>query len=110
MPASLVSDFPVLIIAARAEDDSAIARSVVEIIGELDGRTLAVQIVPYPPGIPILMPGERFGKDTRAVGDYLLGLEEFDRRFAGFEHDTHGVEVRTDKNGRRHYVLYCLTS
>ena len=77
---------------------------------ELEGRTLAVQIVPYPPGIPILMPGERFGRDTRAVGDYLLGLEEFDRRFPGFEHDTHGVEVRTDENGRRHYVLYCLTS
>lgn len=77
---------------------------------ELEGRKLAVQVVPYPPGIPILMPGERFSKDTRAVGDYLLGLEQFDRRFPGFEHDTHGVEVRTDENGRRHYVLYCLTS
>ena len=75
---------------------------------ELEGRILAVQVVPYPPGIPILMPGERFGKSTRAVGDYLLGLEEFDRRFPGFEHDTHGVEIRTDENGHRHYVLYCL--
>ena len=45
---------------------------------KLEGRILAVQVVPYPPGIPLLMPGERFGKDTRAVGDFLLGLEAFD--------------------------------
>ena len=75
---------------------------------QLEGRTLAVQVVPYPPGIPILMPGERFGESTRAVGDYLLGLEAFDRRFPGFEHDTHGVEVETDENGLATYVLYCL--
>jgi len=75
---------------------------------ELEGRTLAVQIVPYPPGIPILMPGERFGKDTRAVGDYLLGLEAFDQHFPGFEHHTHGVEATSDASGRRTYMLYCL--
>ena len=75
---------------------------------ELEGRTLAVQVVPYPPGIPLLMPGERFGKATRAVGDYLLGLEAFDQRFPGFGHHTHGVEVKADKDGRAYYALYCL--
>ncbi|HTO69749.1 MAG TPA: Orn/Lys/Arg decarboxylase N-terminal domain-containing protein [Myxococcota bacterium] len=75
---------------------------------KLEGRTLAVQVVPYPPGIPLLMPGERFGPATRAVGDFLLGLEAFDARFPGFGHDTHGVEVKTDKDGRPYYALYCL--
>jgi arginine decarboxylase len=75
---------------------------------ELEGRILAVQVVPYPPGIPLLMPGERFGKDTRAVGDFLLGLEAFDAAFPGFGHDTHGVEVKTDESGRPYYALYCL--
>jgi arginine decarboxylase len=65
-------------------------------------------VVPYPPGIPLLMPGERFGKDTRAVGDFLLGLEAFDAAFPGFGHDTHGVEVKTDESGRPYYALYCL--
>jgi arginine/lysine/ornithine decarboxylase len=74
----------------------------------LEGRILAVQVVPYPPGIPLLMPGERFGKETRAVGDFLLGLETFDAAFPGFGHDTHGVEVKTDENGRPYYALYCL--
>ena len=77
---------------------------------ELEGRILAVQVVPYPPGIPLLMPGERFGKDTRAVGDFLLGLEAFDASFPGFGHDTHGVEVKTDEEGRPYYALYCLRS
>jgi arginine/lysine/ornithine decarboxylase len=42
------------------------------------------------------------------VGDYLLGLEAFDRRFPGFGHDTHGVEVKADAAGRAYYALYCL--
>jgi arginine/lysine/ornithine decarboxylase len=75
---------------------------------KLEGRVLAVQVVPYPPGIPLLMPGERFGEATRAVGHFLLGLEAFDARFPGFGHDIHGVEVRTDKDGRPYYALYCL--
>jgi arginine decarboxylase len=75
---------------------------------QLEGRILAVQVVPYPPGIPILMPGERFGEKTRGVGDYLLGLEAFDAKFPGFGHDTHGVEVKHDASGRAYYALYCI--
>jgi len=75
---------------------------------DLSGRTLAVQVVPYPPGIPLLMPGERFDESSRAVGDYLIGLEAFDGRFPGFEHHTHGVEVERDAKGKPYYVLYCL--
>jgi arginine decarboxylase len=74
----------------------------------LQGRTLAVQVVPYPPGIPLLMPGERFGEKTRAVGDFLLGLESFDANFPGFGHHIHGVEVKSDRAGRPCYALYCL--
>jgi arginine/lysine/ornithine decarboxylase len=77
---------------------------------KLEGRVLAVQVVPYPPGIPLLMPGERFGGATRAVGDFLLGLEAFDARFPGFEHAIHGVEVKTDGSGHPYYSLYCLRS
>jgi arginine decarboxylase len=75
---------------------------------DLEGRTLAVQVVPYPPGIPLLMPGERFGESTRAVGDFLTGLEAFDAQFPGFEHDIHGVEVERNDSGHPYYSLYCL--
>jgi arginine decarboxylase len=75
---------------------------------QLQGRICAVQVVPYPPGIPLLMPGERFDEKTRGVGDFLLGLEAFDANFPGFGHHIHGVEVKTDENNRPYYALYCL--
>ena len=57
------------------------------------GRTLATGIVPYPPGIPLIMPGENAGElDGPALG-YLKALEAYDRSFPGFGHDNHGVEV-----------------
>ncbi|WP_375691859.1 Orn/Lys/Arg decarboxylase N-terminal domain-containing protein [Pseudooceanicola sp. LIPI14-2-Ac024] len=59
----------------------------------LAGRTVATGVVPYPPGIPLLMPGERAGDSDGAVIGYLRSLQEFDKAFPGFEHDTHGVEA-----------------
>ncbi len=62
-------------------------------LDEMAGRTVATGVVPYPPGIPLLMPGENAGPADGAVLGYLKALEAFDRRFPGFGHDTHGVEV-----------------
>ncbi|MFV3303725.1 Orn/Lys/Arg decarboxylase N-terminal domain-containing protein [Pseudomonas sp. NY15181] len=60
---------------------------------EMSGRTVATGVVPYPPGIPLLMPGENAGLAAGPVLGYLKALEAFDRRFPGFGHDTHGVEI-----------------
>ncbi len=70
---------------------------------ELAGRTIATGIVPYPPGIPLLMPGEAAGRKDGPVLGYLGALEAFDRQFPGFTHDIHGVEV---EDGR--YYALCL--
>jgi arginine/lysine/ornithine decarboxylase len=61
-------------------------------LDELAGRTLATGIVPYPPGIPLLMPGETAGKKDSSAVLYLQALECFDRNFPGFTHDIHGIE------------------
>jgi arginine decarboxylase len=66
-------------------------------------RTLATGVVPYPPGIPMLMPGENAGDENSAYINYLRALQAWDRRFAGFSHETHGVE---NKDGT--YYVYCL--
>jgi arginine decarboxylase len=73
-------------------------------IDELMGRTLAVMVVPYPPGIPVIMPGERLTKDTKSIQDYLLYAREFDRKFPGFETDIHGLRFEGSGHGRRHLV------
>ncbi|MCY1410239.1 Biodegradative arginine decarboxylase [compost metagenome] len=71
-------------------------------------RTVAVQIVPYPPGIPLMMPGEKAGADKKAIVDYLMAMEAFDGRFPGFEHDNHGVEIERDSQGRPTYKVYVV--
>ncbi|RZJ06261.1 MAG: arginine decarboxylase [Brevundimonas sp.] len=62
-------------------------------LAQLAGRTAATGVVPYPPGIPILMPGEQAGADDGPIIGYLRGLEKYDALFPGFEHHTHGIEV-----------------
>ncbi|MBK9219088.1 MAG: arginine/lysine/ornithine decarboxylase [Uliginosibacterium sp.] len=50
-------------------------------IDELEGRVTAMLVTPYPPGIPLLIPGERFNK---TIVDYLKFVREFNERFPGF--------------------------
>jgi arginine decarboxylase len=59
-------------------------------------RIAAVMLVPYPPGIPMSMPGERLGDANSPVVKLILAMEEFGRRFPGFERETHGVEIGPD--------------
>ncbi len=72
-------------------------------LDQLADRVLATSVVPYPPGIPMLMPGEATGTDDGPYLSYLRALSSWDRRFPGFGHDTHGVENR---NGTYH--VQCL--
>ena len=52
-------------------------------IDHLMGRILAVMVVPYPPGIPVIMPGERLTPATKSIHDYLLDAREFDQQVPG---------------------------
>ena len=56
----------------------------------LANRVLATSLVPYPPGIPMLMPGEMTGPADGPYLGYLRALWKWDSRFPGFGHDTHG--------------------
>jgi lysine decarboxylase/arginine decarboxylase len=69
------------------------------------GRTVATGVTPYPPGIPLLMPGENVGPDSGAVLGYLRSLEAFDRAFPGFAYAVHGVDISPDDGAYRLQVL-----
>ncbi|MEN9559832.1 MAG: hypothetical protein RLZZ502_1043 [Pseudomonadota bacterium] len=61
-------------------------------VDQLEGRATAVLLTPYPPGIPLLIPGECFNK---IIIDYLKFAERFNKQFPGFDTDIHGlVEVQ----------------
>ena len=73
-------------------------------IDELEGRITAVLLTPYPPGIPLLIPGERF---NRIIVNYLRFAREFNERFPGFETDVHGL-VKEIVDGKACYFVDCV--
>jgi arginine decarboxylase len=76
-------------------------------LDQLEGRIAAVMLVPYPPGIPLIMPGERFTERTRAIIEYLQFAGRFDRSFPGFEADVHGLQRIASADGYE-YRVECL--
>ncbi|HTU78420.1 MAG TPA: Orn/Lys/Arg decarboxylase N-terminal domain-containing protein [Solirubrobacteraceae bacterium] len=75
-------------------------------VRQLAGRVSTAMIVPYPPGIPVLMPGERFGPPDSGLVRYLATSEAIDARFPGFETEIHGVEIQPDGT----YRVPCIAS
>ena len=73
-------------------------------IDDLEGRVTAMLVTPYPPGIPLLIPGERF---NRTIVNYLQFAREFNERFPGFETDVHGL-VKGEKDGKPAYYVDCV--
>lgn len=73
-------------------------------IDELEGRVTAVLLTPYPPGIPLLIPGERFNK---VIVNYLKFAREFNEKFPGFETDNHGL-VKDVIDGKAVYYVDCV--
>ena len=67
-------------------------------IDSLEERITSVLLTPYPPGIPLLIPGERF---NLKIVNYLRFARDFNARFPGFETDIHGL-VKGDDG--RYYV------
>ena len=53
-------------------------------------------ILPYPPGVPLLMPGEMLTKESRTVLDFLLMLCSVGQHYPGFETDIHGAKQDED--------------
>ena len=62
-------------------------------VAKLAGRTAANAVMPYPPGIPMLMSGENFGgADSPQIG-YLRSMESRERQFPGFAGVIEGAEM-----------------
>jgi arginine decarboxylase len=67
-------------------------------VDKLAKRTAANAIMPYPPGIPLLMSGENFGGEDSPYIGFLRGLETWGRQFPGFEKVTEGAEMEHGVN------------
>jgi arginine decarboxylase len=90
-----------------------LVRGDVELVpfGEMAGRTLAVGIQPYPPGIPILLPGEDAGPAAGPFLAYLRLLQAWGAAFPGFEHEIEGAQHLTAGPGAvAQYAAYCVAT
>ncbi len=73
-------------------------------IDDLEGRITSVLLTPYPPGIPLLIPGERF---NATIVRYLKFARDFNGRFPGFETDIHGLS-KAGLNGESSFYVDCV--
>ncbi|MGR3696575.1 MAG: Orn/Lys/Arg family decarboxylase [Sagittula sp.] len=74
-------------------------------IDKLEGRVTTSLVTPYPPGIPLLIPGEVF---NAKIVDYLRFNRDFARECPGFETDIHGLVQEVGENGVVHYFADCV--
>jgi len=74
------------------------------LLDECIGRVNANMILPYPPGVPLVMPGEMITEESRPILEFLQLLCETGAHYPGFETDIHGAYRQPD--GR--YVVKVL--
>ena len=74
-------------------------------VDALEGRITTSLLTPYPPGIPLLVPGEVFNKK---IVDYLKFAREFNLQCPGFETDIHGMVEEVGEDGVKRYFADCV--
>jgi arginine/lysine/ornithine decarboxylase len=74
-------------------------------IDALEGRITTALLTPYPPGIPLLIPGEQF---NRKIVRYLQFTREFNAAFPGFDTDVHGLVEEDLPGGGKRYCVDCV--
>ena len=74
-------------------------------VDDLEGRITTSLVTPYPPGIPLLIPGEVFNKK---IVDYLKFAREFNLQCPGFETDIHGLVEEVGADGKKSYFADCV--
>ena len=76
-------------------------------LDEIKGRISATLALIYPPGIGVVVPGERWDERAQPMLDYFLAFQESFNRFPGFNYEVQGVyQERVD--GRIKFYTYVV--
>ncbi len=76
-------------------------------MSDLKGRIAATLALVYPPGIGVVIPGERYDDRAQPQIDYFMLFEETENLFPGFENEVQGV-YREEENGKVRYYTYVV--
>jgi arginine/lysine/ornithine decarboxylase len=103
------SSFPQLAISPKEAYEALVANEVDYVPLEgIKGRISATLALIYPPGIGVIVPGERWDDRAKPMLDYFLAFEESFNRFPGFNYEVQGVyQERVDGRIKFHtYVVH----
>jgi ornithine decarboxylase len=100
--------FPEQAMSARDACEALVAGNVDFVpMSRVKGRIAATLALIYPPGIGIIVPGERYDKRAQPMIDYFLTFEESCNRFPGFSYEVQGV-YQIPENGKIRFYTYVV--
>jgi arginine/lysine/ornithine decarboxylase len=84
--------FPELAMSSKDAYEKLVANEVDYVpLTKVQGRIAATLALIYPPGIGVIVPGERWDERARPMLDYFMTFEESFNRFPGFSYEVQGV-------------------
>jgi len=102
------SSFPELAMSPKEAYEALVANEVDYIpLDKIKGRIAATLALIYPPGIGVVVPGERWDDRAQPMLDYFMAFQESFNRFPGFNYEVQGVyQERVD--GRIKFYTYAV--
>jgi ornithine decarboxylase len=102
------SSFPEMAMSSKDAYEALVANEVDYVpLENIRGRISATLALIYPPGIGVVVPGERWDDRAQPMLDYFLAFQESFNRFPGFNYEVQGVyQERVD--GRIKFHTYVV--
>ncbi|AMV47728.1 ornithine decarboxylase [Paraburkholderia caribensis] len=102
------SSFPELAMPPEAAYGSLVANDVEYVpLDAVRGRISATLALIYPPGIGVVLPGERWDERAQPMLDYFMAFQESFNRFPGFNYEVQGV-FQEREGGRIRFYTYVV--
>jgi ornithine decarboxylase len=102
------SSFPELAMSPKDAYEALVANDVDYVPLEgIRGRISATLALIYPPGIGVVVPGERWDERAQPMLDYFLAFQESFNRFPGFNYEVQGV-FQEREEGRIRFYTYVV--
>ena len=102
------ASFPELAMASRDAYKKLVANEVDYVpLDQIRGRISATLALIYPPGIGVIVPGERWDERAQPMLDYFMAFQESFNRFPGFNYEVQGV-YQEREDGRIRFYTYVV--
>jgi arginine/lysine/ornithine decarboxylase len=102
------SSFPEIAISPQEAQQALVANEVDYVpLESIKGRVQATLALIYPPGIGVVLPGERWDTRAQPMLEYFLAFQDSFNRFPGFNYEVQGVfQERVD--GKIKFFTYVV--